>query len=162
MWYSKLGKNLFLDIFSTNIDTPSLYQCVETHSTESFRLLSQPLPHLCFNLFVIIETFATQLSASLRDKHFALWTGNISLWISFCPQKKNRTTERCSSVVYTQARSPFWLLKPTSEHIHTLLLPGPSWSWTVLLPSDTHRNPIISITAVLLPFETYLLTLPRI
>jgi hypothetical protein len=35
-----------------------------------------------------------------------------------------------------------------------------SWSWTVLLPSDTHRKPIASITAVLLPFVTCLLTLP--
>jgi hypothetical protein len=32
----------------------------------------------------------------------------------------------------------------------------------VLLPSDTHRKPITSITAVLLPFVTHLLTLPRI
>jgi hypothetical protein len=32
-----------------------------------------------------------------------------------------------------------------------------SWSWTVLLPSDTHRKPI---TAVLLPFLACLLTLP--
>jgi hypothetical protein len=35
-----------------------------------------------------------------------------------------------------------------------------SWSWTVLLRSSTHRNPIMTITAVLLAFETYLLTLP--
>jgi hypothetical protein len=48
---------------STNADTlvPSLYQGVETRSTEVFCLLSQPLPHLRFNLFVISETFATQL-----------------------------------------------------------------------------------------------------
>jgi hypothetical protein len=32
----------------------------------------------------------------------------------------------------------------------------------VLLPSDTHRIPITSITAVLLPFVTYLLTLSRV
>jgi hypothetical protein len=31
----------------------------------------------------------------------------------------------------------------------------------VLLPSDTHRKPITSIAAVLLPFVTYLLTLPH-
>jgi hypothetical protein len=31
----------------------------------------------------------------------------------------------------------------------------------VLLPSDTHRKPITSIRAVLHPFVTYLLTLPR-
>jgi hypothetical protein len=56
-------KHLFLDISSTNIDTfvPSLYQCVETRSIEVFVLLSQPLPHLRINLFVISETFATQL-----------------------------------------------------------------------------------------------------
>jgi hypothetical protein len=31
----------------------------------------------------------------------------------------------------------------------------------VLLPTDTHRKPIASITAVLLPFVAYLLSLPR-
>jgi hypothetical protein len=60
-----------------------------------------------------------------------------------------------------QARSPFWLLKTASEHAHAHLLPRLSWSWTVLLPSDKHRKPITSITAALLPFVTYLLTVPR-
>jgi hypothetical protein len=48
MWYSSLNKYLFLDIRSTNTDTlvPSLYQCVETQSTEVFWLLSQPPLHL--------------------------------------------------------------------------------------------------------------------
>jgi hypothetical protein len=56
-------KHLILDMSSTDIDTlvPSLYQCVETRRMEVFRLLSQPLPHLRFNLFVISKTFATQL-----------------------------------------------------------------------------------------------------
>jgi hypothetical protein len=40
-------------------------------------------------------------------------------------------------------------------------LPRLSWSWTVLLSSDTYREPITSIIAVLLPFVTYILTLPR-
>jgi hypothetical protein len=51
-----------------------------------------------------------------------------------------------------QARSPFWLLKPASQLAHALLLPRVSCSWTVLLPSDTHRKSITSITSVLLPF----------
>jgi hypothetical protein len=55
-----------------------------------------------------------------------------------------------------QARSPFWLLKPPSDQEHARLLPRLSWSWTALLPSDTRRKPITSITAVLLPFVTYL------
>jgi hypothetical protein len=51
---------------STLIDTPvpSLYQCAETRSTQVFWLLSQPLPHLRFNLFVISETFATKVAFS--------------------------------------------------------------------------------------------------
>jgi hypothetical protein len=40
---------------------PSIYQRVETRSTEVFWLLSQPLPHLRFNLSVISETFATKM-----------------------------------------------------------------------------------------------------
>jgi hypothetical protein len=40
--------HLFLDIFSTNIDTlvPLLYQCFETRSIEGFWLLSQSLARL--------------------------------------------------------------------------------------------------------------------
>jgi hypothetical protein len=75
---------------------------------------------------------------------------------------KERTTEHCTTVVHPQARSPFWLLKSAFEREHARLLPRLSWSWTVLLSSDTHRKLIISITAVLLPFLTYLLTPPRI
>jgi hypothetical protein len=59
-----------------------------------------------------------------------------------------------------QSWSPFCLLKPSSEHVH--LLPWMSWSWTVLLPSDMYRKHIISITATLLLFMTYILTLLHI
>jgi hypothetical protein len=38
--------------------------------TRASKLLSQPLPHLNFNLFINSETFATQLWTALRDKHF--------------------------------------------------------------------------------------------
>jgi hypothetical protein len=37
------------------------------------------------------------------------------------------------SVVYPQARSSFWLLKPASEQAQACLLPRLSWSWTVRL-----------------------------
>jgi hypothetical protein len=36
-----------------------------------------------------------------------------------------------------------------------------SWSWTVLLRNDAHRKPVTSTTAALIPFVTYLPTLPR-
>jgi hypothetical protein len=55
-------KHLFIHISSTNIDTfvPLLYQCVKTRSIEVFWLLSQPLPHLRYNLFIISETCSTK------------------------------------------------------------------------------------------------------
>jgi hypothetical protein len=58
-----LGKKIFLDISSTTIDTVvlPLCQCVETRSTEVFRLLSRPFPHLRFNFFFISEMFTAQL-----------------------------------------------------------------------------------------------------
>jgi hypothetical protein len=77
---------------------------------------------------------------------------------------------------YSPALSPFAHNKPTTEMIFgsTPLKPGQHSDfrnqalnmrmrvcWTVLLPTDTHRKPITSITAVLLPFVACLLTLPR-
>jgi hypothetical protein len=54
-----------------------------------------------------------------------------------------------------------FVISETSATNHARLLPRLSKSWTVLLPSDTYRTPITSITAVLLPSVTYLLTLLR-
>jgi hypothetical protein len=69
---------------------------------EVFWMLSQPLPHLRFNVFVISETTVTQLWRALRDKHFPPQTGNVSLWISSAlslfAHEKRPTKERCSSV----------------------------------------------------------------
>jgi hypothetical protein len=63
-------KHLFLEIFSTNIDTlvPSLYRCVETRIIQVFWLLSQPLPHLRFNVFAIGETFAPRWLVSRPER----------------------------------------------------------------------------------------------
>jgi hypothetical protein len=57
------NKHLFLDMTSTNTDTlvHLLYQCIKIHSIEVFWPLSQQLPHLRFNLFVISRTYGTQL-----------------------------------------------------------------------------------------------------
>jgi hypothetical protein len=54
-------KHLFLNISFTNIDTlvPSLNQRVQTRSTKVFWPLSQPLPALRLNFYLISETFAT-------------------------------------------------------------------------------------------------------
>jgi hypothetical protein len=74
----------------------------------------------------------------------------------FTKSAQQNAALRC---ICSQGLSPFWLLKPASEHAH--LLPRLSCRWTVLLPSDTHRKRITSITAVLRPLVTCLLTLLR-
>jgi hypothetical protein len=93
-------------------------------------------------------------------KHFFM---KILCIESFCLHTKKTAQQNVAFEKHiTRALSPFWLLKSVSEHAHAHLLPRLPWSWTVLLHSDAHRNPVTSITAVLLPFVAYLLTLPHI
>jgi hypothetical protein len=111
------------------------------------------------------ENFETQLRTALRDKHFPPQEGNNSLWIffvlnSFTHKETHNRTLLFGSITLKDGRHfDYW---KASEHAHTLLIPRVSWSWTLLLTSDTHRKPITSITAVLFLFVTYLLTLPYI
>jgi hypothetical protein len=108
--------------------------------------------------------FAAQAWITLRDKHFPPQKEHISIWISFALwpfAHKTRTTECCYSLIHTSSTGTILTTKPASERRHARLLPRLSWSWTVLLPSNTYRKPITSITTVLLPFMSYLLTLPR-
>jgi hypothetical protein len=141
-----------------------LSQCVETRSIEVFCLLSQAHLHRRFNLLVISEIFATKVEVfyatnTSHRKQNTFIDEYPFHWVLLLAKKK-RTTEPALQYWNFQARSPFLILKPASEHAHARLLPRLSWSWTVLLPSDTHRKPLTFITAVLLPFVTYLLTLP--
>jgi hypothetical protein len=103
-----------------------------------------------------VDCFTRQTLPTVNTKNVFM----TKLYIeSFYPQKThNNPAFRYHT---PQAPSPFWLLNPSSEHAHARLLPRPSWSWTVLLPSNTHRKPITSIAVVFLPFVAYLLTLPR-
>jgi hypothetical protein len=86
------------------------------------------------------------------------------LWISFAlspiAHKNTHITGRCSLVVHCSSAVAILTTETSSERAHAHLLPRLLWSWTVLLPSDTRRKPITSITSVLLPFVTYVLTLP--
>jgi hypothetical protein len=124
---------------SRNPQHRSLLNVVSATSAPSF----QPLRHQRNVCHPVVKRFTRQTLPTV--------TAIISLWISFAlsPFAHKKPT-----------RSPFLLLKPACEHAHARLLPILSWRWTVLLPSDTHRTPITSITVVLLKFVTYLLTLP--
>jgi hypothetical protein len=170
MWYSNLEKTFI----SQHILHQYWYICPialplrRNRGLEVFSLVSQPLPRMVghhLRLSNILERIS-------RPSYEPLYATNTShrkqetflyeypFIESLCPQKSHKRTLLFR--ITLQARSPFWLLKPASELAHARLLPRLSWSWTVLLPSDTHRKPITSITAVLLPFVTYLLALPRI
>jgi hypothetical protein len=156
------GKHLLLDMPSANTDTlvPSLCLCVGTRSIEMFWLLPQPLrtpistsssstkrlPPSCEPIYAT--------NTSHRKEETLLYEYPFN-WVLL----PTRSAQQNVALRYytPQAWSPFWLLKPASEHTHARLLPRLLWDWTVLLPSDTHT--ITSITTVLLSFVTYLLNL---
>jgi hypothetical protein len=171
-------KHLFLDISSTNneytcpIALPvrrnpqhrNLFDCCLSHFRTSDSMsssLAERLPPSC-------ELLSATLLTANRN-HFYM---NILCTESFCPQKDSALRQYSP-----KTRSPFWLLKPASEHSHArVTLTFTLWgkiilntkkglglprSWTVLLPTDTDIKPVTSITALLFPFVTYLLTLPR-
>jgi hypothetical protein len=161
-------KHLSFDISSTNIHTlvPPPYQCVVTHRIQVFRLLSQPLSYLVGHHLRLSNALDRILNPDLKcstrhfptinRKHFYEYPLHGVILPTAIVQENTALRQ------YTpHTRSPFWVQKPASEHAHARLLRRLSWSWTVLLASDAHKEPITSITAVLLPFVYCLLTLPR-
>jgi hypothetical protein len=103
----------------------------------------------------VVNRFTRQTLSTVNRKHFFM---DILCIDTFYPRKTHNRTLFFGSLLLKQGRYS----EICSEHAHARLLPRLSWSCTVLLPSDTHREPITSNTAVLLPFVTYLLTLPRV
>jgi hypothetical protein len=122
--------------------------------------LSQPLLHLRLsNVLGGVSWPSCELLYATNTSHHKQETFLSGYPLHWVLLPTENTQQNAALQYYTpQALFPFWLLKPTSEHVQSHLLPRLSWSWTVLLPSDTYRKPITSITAVLLPFVTYLLT----
>jgi hypothetical protein len=165
MWYSNLGKHLYLSTYPPPTSI-RLSHC--------FTNASKPTAQKYFDC--CLSQFRTSV---LWSATFECRWENFSLHATNTSHRKQETflyeyplhwvilptnnAQQNAALRYDtpQPRSPFWLLNPASEHAHSRLLPTLSWSWTVVLPSDTHRKPNTSITAVLLPCVTYLLTLPR-
>jgi hypothetical protein len=173
VWYSNLAKNkkknVFLNRSSTINDTliPSSCQCVETRSIEIVWLLARTFPEPPFqhlwlsNVLQRIsgpfpETFTRPTLPAVNIKHFFMSILCIESFI----QKKTKNAEHRYSVVYPSS---------TVEHFH-------HWNRPVIMPMrvcylDPHeaglccylvRKSVTSITSVILPFLTYLLTLPCI
>jgi hypothetical protein len=138
----------------------------------------KPAAHKCFDC--CLSHFRTSVSKPLRRQRNAFATKAEQLYTTNTFHRKReiflykhhlhwvllptkmRTTDRCSSVVYSSSTVVNFTTETSFWTAHVRLLPRLSWSRTVLLPSDAHWKPITSSTAVLLPFVTYLLTLPRI
>jgi hypothetical protein len=160
MWYSNLEKRFLLDICSTNIDTPDplLYQC---------GLSFHPFPHLRFDLLVISEPLplrqefldpSCKLLCSTNPSHrkHETFLYEYSSYKVLLPTKTHNKQLLFRALLEHGRHFDYWN-QPLNMHVHLLL--RLSWSWTVLLPSDMNRKPITSITAVLLQFVIYLLTL---
>jgi hypothetical protein len=108
----------------------------------------QPLRHQqMFATFLcpILDCFTLQTLPTVKWKHLFM---NILCIESFSSLITHNRTLLFCGIHLKHWLSSFWLLKPVSEHAHARLLPRLSWSWTVLLPSDTHTRPITCITAV--------------
>jgi hypothetical protein len=102
MWYSNLGK-IFISrhvLHQYWYTCPIVFPVRRNLQNRSFWLLSQPLPHLRFNLFIISEIFATFLDSivnrftwqtlpNVNRKYFFL---NILCIESMWPQKARNTT----------------------------------------------------------------------
>jgi hypothetical protein len=165
MSYSKLGKTLFRDISSTNIDTlvPLVYPYVETRIMEVFWLLCQPLPFqlLCHqrNIFHPVVSFLMrQISPTVNMKHFFV---NIVCIESCCPQKNRNITLLFGIKLLNHSSHFDYWNQPLNMSIRVCFVDCHE-AGIVLLPSGIYRKPITFITAALLPFVTNLLTLPRI
>jgi hypothetical protein len=100
----------------------------------------QPLRHQRNVCHAVVNRFTRQTVPTVNRK-------KILISLALSPSAHKRHTNQNAALLYyiPQTRSPFWLLKPASEQAHTRLLPRLSWSWTVLLPSDTYRKPSVSI-----------------
>jgi hypothetical protein len=157
-------KHLFLDISSTYIDkhlpvrrSPqhgSILTVVSATSAPPFK----PLRHK-WNVCHVSRPSCEPLymaNTSLHKQETFLFEYPLH-WV--LTPTKNVQQNAALRWYILQAWSLFWLMKPASEHAHVRLLPRMSWSWTVLLPIDTHRKPITSITAYFHLWHIYWLSL---
>jgi hypothetical protein len=114
----------------------------------------QPLHHQRNVCHQVVKRFTRQRLPPVNRKYFFI---SIVCIGSFYHKKRHNKSLLFGSILFKHGRHfDFW--KSASEDAHACLLPRLSWSCAVLLSSDTHRKPITSITDVLLPFVTYLLT----
>jgi hypothetical protein len=107
----------------------------------------------------VANCFTWQTLPTVNRKHLFM---NILCTESFCPQKTHNRTMFFGRILLKHIHHFECWNQPLNMCMAACLPSRLSWSLTVLLPSDTHRKHVTYLTAVLVPFVTYLLTLPRI
>jgi hypothetical protein len=153
-------KHLFLDISSTNTHTLRRYpQCkilltlISAISSPSF----QALHHQRNICHPVVNCITRQTLPTVNRQHFFM---NILCIEFFCPQKKRhkRTlifgSTPSSAIPISTTKTNLWIRACASVTYAVI-------SWTVLVPCDTNKKHITSITGVLLSFVTYFLTIPH-
>jgi hypothetical protein len=131
----------------------SLLTVVSATSAPLFQLLRHQR-NVCHP---VVNRFTLQILPAVNRKHFFM---NILCTESFCEQKSQKRTLQFVSRFPKYGRHFDYCNPPLNMHMRVCYL-GCHLSWTVLLPSDTQRKPITSITALSVPLMIYLLTLHR-
>jgi hypothetical protein len=80
-----------------------------------------------------VNHFMRQTLPTIKRKHLFM---NILCIESFCPQK----TLLFGSTLLKHGRHVDCWNQPLNMCMHACLIPRLPWSWTVLLPSDTHKK----------------------
>jgi hypothetical protein len=156
-------KKLLLDISYTNVDTfaPYRYQCVETRSMKVFWLA---FPHFVghhlrlFNvlrklLYPVVNCFTWKTRPIVNRKYSFI---NILCIQFFYPQETSSRTLLLRSIIRCRCHFNYWN-QPLNMSMLACYLDCLE-AGLCLLPNDTHRKPITSITSVLIPFVAYLLS----
>jgi hypothetical protein len=114
------GRNVY---FSTYPPPTLIHTSHRFTSASKTRLLCQPLPHFLFKLFVISETFSTNVEPLYMTdiSHRKQETFLCLCTESFCPQEAHNRT--CSLVVYPSSTFAILTTKPASKLVHARLLP---------------------------------------
>jgi hypothetical protein len=148
---------LFLAISSTNTDTLALYlyQCFETRSIEVFFNVVSANSAPPFH-YLRISNILERIS---RPNCEPLYTTNTSdckqetflceyplHWVHLATKKKTQNNKLLFGITPLKhgCHFDYWIQRMRVCYLRL------SWSWTVLLPSDTHRKPLTSITDVFL------------
>jgi hypothetical protein len=165
MWYSKLKKKKFLllEISAPKTEkiVPTLNNSDETPPKEVFASVAvsagrrgrassatferRPWENFSTNCEPLYAT-----STSHRKQETFLYKYPVHWVLLPTKNAQQNVNLRC----YTpQKRSPYWLLKPVSEHAHARLLPRPVQKWPSLCPSGCFL--MIHIENLLRPLQLF-------